>query len=331
MRARLAVILGLVLLAGLARTGRGQTSGSSPVTLVGAAGRSLTDGVLVGNRGEIYRRDNGTWRRQAGGGVAVTLVTAFGPTGAEIWGAGTTVPPYRYDGSAWSSSPLTMQGGMVMATGGTPAVGVARRVMVQSKGAWSQLPTTGATSLTAVAASGPLDATVLTSDGDVRRYNGTSWKIMKPTLAAGETLVRLFPGPGGTVVAAGSAGTLLVVGKTALTPLKLDARLTGFVPVLGGVSSKLLLVGSATVSGQPRQVLASVDGGQLTLVDPLPALAAGDRPAALLVAGDGAVAVGTTAGKVLVRSAAGAWSTETVDPSLPTDNSHPQNPPASST
>src|SRR5688572_17615993 len=95
MRGRLSVVL-LVLALGPARA----------TTIVGAAGKSLDDAVLVGSGGEIYRRGEASYRRTAGGGVAPTVRGAMGTSGSEVFVIGRFKPAYRFDGISWNAMPI---------------------------------------------------------------------------------------------------------------------------------------------------------------------------------------------------------------------------------
>ncbi len=306
------------------------------VAVVGVAGKSADDLALVGSAGEVYERDatateTPTWRRKSGGGVAATLVSARGASVKDIWGLSTTAPPYRFDGTSWNASPLPMTGAAVMSTSGATAVAVARRVMVWSQGKWAQLPTTGANGILAVWAGGPKDALVATVDGDLKRFDGTAWKVITPKLKSTSERIRaLQAGKSGNVMALGDEGSVLIVDKTSARAATVDTRVAAFVGRLGGQGSagQAYLLGSATVDGKSRQVIGRMESSKLVLVDTLPALATDDAPVAMLVAGDGAIVVVTKQGVVHMRASGGAWTRGITDGTLPADTSHASNPPA---
>lgn len=297
---------------------------AATATVVGLVGRGADDLTLVGSAGEIYKRDTTaetpTWRRDAGGGVAATLVTARGAALTDVWALGSSTPPYRYDGTTWSASTFPMTGTAVMSTSGAPAVAVARRVMVWSQGKWVQLPTTGAKGILAVWAGGPKDALVATVDGDLRRYDGTTWTIITPKLVSTTERIRaLQAGVAPAVIAMGDQGSLLTVDKTSAKAVTLETRITMWNGQIGAqtTTGQPYLLGAATVEGRERLAIGKIESGKLVLVDTLPALAAGDAAVAMLAAKDGSLVVVTRQGVVHMRAADGGWTRGVTDPSLP--------------
>lgn len=319
-------LVGLALVTTLARP----AAAERPTPLVGIAGRTLEDAVLVGQAGELYRREGGRWTRRTLGGVAANLVVARDAGSDEIWALGGQAPPYRHDGRTWSAFPLGQQGAALLSSGGVPAVAVARRVFVWTNGRFGPLPAPGAPSVAAVWAAGPRDALVITGDGELRRFDGAKWKALPVKLpGASERLVRLLAGaaPGGPVVAASDGGTLVAVSGATTTTLKVDARLGVFVPRLAAAGAKgkrLLLVGDAVVDGRAVRALAQVEGGQVTFVDEVPGA---DDPVGLLQDLDGSVVV-PLRGSVQIRAPDGGWTAEPVERTTPTSAPRPANPPA---
>jgi hypothetical protein len=294
------------------------------------AGRSADELTVVGAGGEIYRRSAGTttWKRAKGGGTAATLVAARGATSTEIWALGATTPPYRYDGTTWSAPSFPMSGAGVMGHSGAISVNVARRVMVWSGGKWVQLPSHGLLGVSAVWASGPKDAIVATGAGELKRFDGATWKVIAPVFPTADERVLQLHGTGGAVVAAiGDKGSLMLVDKTTAKLATMESPLGAFQGRAGATGTKLHLVGAAKVGQQDRNVIVKLDGTKLLLVDTLPVLTAGDELAAMVVATDGAVGLVTRRGTIHFRGADGVWTKGTVDPALPVED-HGTNPPA---
>lgn len=319
-----------VMLVALAFGAPADANSTTAVDIVGAAGRTADELVLVGSGGEIYKRSGAGWKRAAGGGTASTLVHARGVLPTEIWGMAASAPPYKHDGSTWSAPAFPISGAGVMGHSGALSVAVQRRVQVWSGGKWVQLPTTGVLGMVAVWASGPKDAVVATSAGELKRFDGTAWKAITPVFpTAEERVIQLHTAGVSQVAAIGDRGSLMLVDKTAAKLATLETRLGSFQGRAGaqGPGGKLYLVGAAKVSGQDRQALVKLDAGKLVLVDTTPALAAGDEIVALIVATDGAATVVTRRGAVHMRAAAGGWTSATVDNTLASED-HGTNPPA---
>jgi hypothetical protein len=302
---------------------------SSAVEIVGVAGASPNDAVLIGAGGEIYKRTGTSWKRTGEGGTAATLAAARGITPTEIWGVGANVPTYRYDGRVWSVVKVGVSGTAVLARSGALALVVGKRVLLWTAGKWQLLPALPVASI-AVWAAGPKDALVIGDNGELRRWNGSVWKVIPHGMPQGETPRRLFAGPAGQVYAVGDGGTLLrveraVARKMSVGPLApANARW-----LFGGVAqNKLWLVGDGLHEGKPRMIVAKVEGTTLALVDTFTTPDEGDEAAAVSVGSDGALLMATKKGIVHLRASSGVWARELVDGAAPTPAPHGNNPPA---
>lgn len=298
--------------------------------VVGGAGRSLAEVVLVGERGERYRRDGGRWIRAGGGGVAATLVAAEGAPDGTLWAMGASTPPYRLDRAGWFAVALPDGGaGVLAARSGVTAVTAGRRVAVWSQaGSWTELAALPATATaTALAATGPRDLLAATDAGQLLRLQG-SWKPVAVTLASpSERIVKLVPLPGNTALALGSEGSLLQVDARASRPVKIDPRLGRFAARALAAGAPPVVLGEADVDGRRVVILGGLERGTLVPLDLAVPLAAGDPVTALLALPERTVLV-VTPGGVRVRSPAGQWTTEPVDGTAPAPGDHARVPPA---
>jgi hypothetical protein len=332
---RVLCMLFALVAAGAAKTASG--TAAPPVEIVGVAGRAAADLVLVGSAGEIFRLDTKaqtpTWRRAGGGGTAATLTIARGAAANDVWAMGASAPPYRFDGTTWSAPAFPMSGTGLMSRSGSPAVAVARRVMLHSGGKWVQLPSTGVLGAVAVWAGGPRDAVVATSAGDLKRYDGTTWKAIAPAFAQStERVESLWSAPSGAVIAVGDQGSIISIDKTSSKAIAIDARMTAFAARVGAQApsnGKVSFVGTATIEGKARLSLVTLDGGKLVLQGDLPSVGT-DVPVAMVIAPDGGIVVATRGGVVLMRAAGQTtWTRGVVDATL-VEGEHPSNPPATS-
>lgn len=294
------------------------------------AGAKPKDAVLVGAAGELWTRDGTRWLRREKGGVAATLVAARGPSVTEVWGLGAAVPPYHHDGTTWSARPLRGGASAALSVGGLLAVAAGRRVHVRASAdaKWTELPLTakGTEPAVSVWAGGVRDVLLVTADGALLRFDG-KWKPIATT----SRITLLLAGPTGPVYAAPEGGGVVRVDKATVKALAVDTALgAAFAPRLAAAGGKTLyLIGDTTIDGKAGRVLAKIVGSKVELVEALPDLtASGDVPVALIAGADGAVIVASRAGSVLVRDAAGGWTTEIADPAPPTDGGHGENPPA---
>ena len=299
------------------------------IEIVGAAGASPGDAVLVGAGGEIYKRTGTTWKRTGEGGTSATLAAARGSSSTEIWGIGANAPTWRYDGKVWSVHKLGVSGAAIMARSGLPSIAVGKRVFVWTQGKWQILPALPVASI-AVWASGPKDALVIGDNGELRRWNGAMWKLIPHGMPQGETPRRLFAGPAGQVYAVGDGETLLRVEKAVARKMSVGPLAPANARWLfGGVAqNKLWLVGEGTLEGKPAMIVAKLEGATLALVDSFSTPDAGDEATTLLLANDGALLLATRKGIVHVRAASGGFTRETVDGAAPTPPAKEANPPA---
>jgi hypothetical protein len=297
--------------------------------IVGVAGSSPSDAVLVGAGGQIFKRAGGAWKRAGEGGTAATLVTARGASPTEIVALGSGTPIYRYDGKTWSVQKLSLSGPAILATTGTPTVAIGRRVLVWTTGKWQLLPGLP-TPVVAVWAAGPKDAVAVSDAGELRRWNGAQWRVIPHGMPAGETPHRLFGGPAGQVYSVGDGGTLIRIDRTAarkiapgpLAPANVRWQLSGV------AQNRLWLVGEGLHEGRPRMIVARVEGATLAMVDTFTAPDAGDAAATMALGSDGALLVATRKGIVHVRAAAGGFTREVVESAAPPPAPRQPNPPA---
>lgn len=282
-----------------------------PATLIGAAGGGKSDIAIVGSLGEVYVRAGGVWRRH-GGGVAATLVRAWGPRANEIWAVGARPPPYAHDGKAWVALPGASgtSGPALLAEPGStvPAVAIGRRIFVIENG--KLVAAVAAPGLpTALWAQSPRDLSVIV-DGKLQHFAG-SWK---PVAGAEENLVVLGPR-----VALGTDGGVYVV-ESRLRKLAVDAALAGFHPRLVAAGNRTVLAGALG----DGYAVAAIDGRRVILLGKLPGLARADEPVGL-VAGD-ALTVVSRSGLVLSGDGQ-TWKTEAIASAV-AETPHAAEPPA---
>ncbi len=303
--------------------------------IAGAAGRP-GEAILVGRGGETFIRDGATatWRRR-GGGVAGGVVAVAGAAANDFLAMGASTPAYRHDAQEWSARPIAHGGVGVLAGPGSSvtAVAVGRRISVELRGEdsgmgpwhWQDLPLAPA-QIEAFFAASLKDAVAAGNGGRLWRLADGTWKpIAMPTGAAPDSAAAMVASPNGrTLVTIGRAGSMLNVDRTRASRVVAEDKLGVFRAQLAAVAgAKVFVVGQSSA-----WILATLDKGKLIFVAELPAVAAGDEPVALLADDKGAALVATRHGVVFLRDAAGAWTTEHVDPAAWTPGNHPIVPPA---
>jgi hypothetical protein len=251
------------------------------VTIVGIAGTGPADAVAIGSGGEIFARADGGWHRR-GGGVAGTLVRAWGRSASDIWAVGTQLPLYHHDGTSWSAVPGTAgaAGAVVLADpGSAPGIAVGRRLYVVE----------GHKLVAAPAAPGPVAALWIASpravlavvDGKLVRLAAGAWK---PVPGADEPIVALGP-----KLALGLDGGVYAI----------EARLRKL-PQVEGFRPRLALADKLVGSFGDGWALGSIAGRP----SPLPGVERADEPVGL-IASDPPVVV-TRSGRVLIGDRAEA-------------------------
>lgn len=267
---------------------------AAPPSFVGGAGATVDEAVLVSRAGEIYRRVEGTWRRQPGG-VAADLVATWGRTPGELVALGERAPAYRGDGKTWSGLPGALTGPAVLAAGASPRPGLAvgKRLFVLEPGAarWTAAGMAPGR-VVALWTASPKDLVVLV-DGNVHRLVPGRWqpvKLAEPIVALG----------GAPPLALGASGGVYVLEKKRTRKLTSPA---GFKP--------RLVLGRVLVADD---VLGRIDGVKIA---PLGAPPEGGV-SVLLELSDGSYLAATRAGRVFTGKP-GAWKEEPVD-------AEPQNP-----
>jgi hypothetical protein len=344
------------LATGAAAAARSDPPGGREPVIVGGAGRSLADAVLVGRGGEIYRRGEAGWARAAPGGVGSPLLVAQGAAASDVWAMGRSAPPFHHDGASWNALPIAGRGPAVLGVGGAlPAVAAGRRVLVLAPAAGGPTPRSGPprpgppgpgppgsrstgsretrprwtdlapapAAVSVLLAMGPRDVIVGTEDGRLLRLAG-GWKKLPAPLAPGERVIGLCPGPGKTVVAVGSAGTLLAIDGLRARPIATATDLGAFRARLAAGGPRVVVLGEA----DGAVVLATLEKGRLVRLDPPPPIAPSDAVAALLVLDADQLLLATRSGTVLVRDADGSFAPSPLDDAPPAEAPHPQLPPA---
>ncbi|HKA89726.1 MAG TPA: hypothetical protein VKE22_18820 [Haliangiales bacterium] len=253
------------------------------VVLVGAAGGPTP--ALVGRGGEIFRWEDGAWRRVAGG-VAGDLSVARGPSARDVWALGRRV--FHHDGTAWSALPEVGRASVLAADGSiVPGVAHGRSIRLRAGGQWTPLAAAPAP-VTAFWAGGARDAVAVT-DAGVVRWNGRAWRPVS--------------GAAGALGVAGVDGVALILcadglrrgGRKLATPPGLAGA-----PLAAASAARKLFVLYPTA-------LARVDANALVLVAALPEGAG--EPAALLARGDDVV---VAARRGAVWAWRDGWRAETI-------------------
>jgi hypothetical protein len=297
--------------------GAGIAAGDARPTLVGAAG-GKGDVALVGSLGEIYLHADGVWRRH-GGGVAATLVRAWGTSAGEIWAVGTRPPAYAHDGKSWVALPGTSgaSGPALLAEPGSPlaAVAIGRRVFVVERGKLAPAGAALPGLPTALWVSSTKDMAAIV-DGKLV-HHAAGWK---PVVGADESLVALGPR-----LALGADGGVYAV-DARLRKLEVEAALAGFKPRLvatpDAAAGRAAVVAGALGDGY---AVAAVVGGRVALIGKLPGLARADEPVGLLSSGAEIIVVSRSG--LVVGGDGKTWRTEAIATTV-TETPHAAEPPA---
>lgn len=289
---------------------KGAAAAAGP-TIVGVAGRSTDSVVLVGQAGEVFLRDHGVWRR-AGGGVAASLMRAWGPSATEVFAVGARPPAYQHDGKSWFAVPGMngVNGPALLSEPGSPlsAVAVGKRIYLLKDKKFTAGPTAPGLP-TALWATSERDLHAII-DGKLQHYAG-GWK---PVPGADESLVEIGP-----KIALGADGGVYTL-DARLRKVPVDPALTGFHPRLASLGKRLILVGAIG----DGYAVAAIDGKSVVLLGRLPGLARADEPVGL-VTGDGILVV-SRSGLVLTGDG-DSWRTEGIATAV-AETPHAAEPPA---
>jgi hypothetical protein len=145
----------------------------------------------VGNNGTILHRLNGNDWTAMSSGTTNDLRAVWGSSPTDVWAGGGGAPTggpgtlLHYDGTWWSPVSVPMQN--VDGIWGSSANSVwfagSSQILRWNGSSLSNVSTYGGTALS-VSGTGPNDVWVTGENGWVRRYNGTTWKNMMPSIGS---------------------------------------------------------------------------------------------------------------------------------------------------
>ncbi|MCS6912895.1 MAG: hypothetical protein NZ890_06620 [Myxococcota bacterium] len=163
---------------------------------------------VVGDRGELQRRDGTTWSSLGGSGSVLLGVWGSAANDAWIVGEGGTI--LRYDGAAWtpsiSGTTTTLRGLWGSGPRDVWAVGDSGTILHWDGTAWSPASSGVQGTLRAVRGGGPRDVWAVGDSGTILHWDGSRWRPQPSGTSA--DLLAVWVG-GGHILAVGADGTIL--------------------------------------------------------------------------------------------------------------------------
>lgn len=294
-----------------------------PVTIVAAVPgehAALEETVLVGSSGQLYRRaDDGAWRRAGPGGLATSVQTVIAGPGATLHAAGRQTPLFRWDGRVWNARPMPTHGELGLPGPGSSAVvAIGPQVYALEGTRWVRV---GALPRPAVAvwAAGRSKVWAADAAGGLYGSTGSGFQGIRHPLAAGDAVIGIAGGGVTEVYALAASGAVLAIHGATAAPVGLPAGATAVrVDAIGPAGTGVVMAGAlGAADGSQRPALLRAAKGMVVIDGDLPALAAGDRIAAVRGDDQGGTLLVSARGRVWLRRTGAAWTESPVVGDLP--------------
>jgi hypothetical protein len=178
----------------------------------------VTRTVLVGAAGQLYEPGEapGTWRRRAGGGVAVAVTGAVEIPGHGLFVGGGRTPLFRFAQDTWHAHPLPNRGSCRVAAGGLPAIAIGPHLYTWRNQGWARLRSAPSV-ITALWAGTESRIHVATTQGQILLSRPGGWSNIPHPLAPDDPIEILTGHPGKQPYALARSGALLRLGSAAAT------------------------------------------------------------------------------------------------------------------